>query len=309
MISAGAQSFLGEKLEFPIPGGSSLSVCPSGDHLAVVSRFACMLFVADKENDRWLGPFSAPNGGFFGTQENLDADAKSRRRMPLYTWTQLSNGQEALLLNPVSKRAVALFGQRALETTTSNQIEWQLLDAQTGRLRKFGADAPRNVADKLRAVYLDIRGHTQATESFVSQNDSVTVNLPDMLHGIADFSPQHDRVLYRPTRDDPLVSLNLKTGELIPFPIHKRNKGLGRHMGGSFSPDGEYVLQQTSYGHLDHYAGGFLTLYSKDGKFLEEVANFHDDVPSPVGFHEWLNNNWIVYSTGRELVFRKFVAR
>ena len=79
-------------------------------------------------------------------------------------------------------------------------------------------------------------------------------------------------------------------------------------MSGSFSPDGEYVLVQNSYGHLDHYGGGFLSLFTKDGEFLEEVAEFHDDVGQPVGFHEWLNNDWIVYSTGKELVFRKFVA-
>ncbi len=74
-------------------------------------------------------------------------------------------------------------------------------------------------------------------------------------------------------------------------------------------PDGEYLLAQYGYVHLDHYGGGFLLLFTKDGRFLEEVAEFYDDVGSPVGFHEWLNNNWIVYSTGKELVFRKFIAR
>jgi hypothetical protein len=42
---------------------------------------------------------------------------------------------------------------------------------------------------------------------------------------------------------------------------------------------------------------------------MEEVAEYQKDTGQPVGFHEWLNNNWIVYFTGKELVFRQFVPR
>lgn len=309
-LSAGAQSLLGEKVEFPIPSGSNLTVSPSGNHFAVVSRFECLMFATDEEGTRWLGPFSAPRGGFIGIKEAPESFQVSRRTMPfpICRWTRLPDEKEALVLNPITNRAVALSGNRVLEITTSSEIEWQLLEAETGRIRRSGPDTPKDIAKRIQATYLAIRGPDSATGGFVAKGASRAANLPDAPTGICDFSPQHDRILYRPTRDDPLTSLNLKTGEFIHFPIHRRDRGLSRFSSGSFSPNGEHVLVQYSYGHLDHYGGGFLLLFTEDGKFLEEVAEFHDDVGQPVGFHEWLNNNWIVYSTGKELVFKRFIA-
>lgn len=228
---------------------------------------------------------------------------------PIYRWTRLSDGKEALVLNPLTNRVVVISGNDVKETTTSSEIEWQLLDSETGRLRRAGFDAPRDYANEIQTTYLDIKGRAEARSGFVTRNDSRAANLPDAPFSIADFSPQHNRVLCRPTEDDPLVSLNLETGERIAFPIHERDRALPRDMGGSFSPDGEYVVMQYSYGPDDHYSGGYLQLFTKDGQFVEEVAEFHKDVGQPVGFHEWLNNNWIVYSTGKELVFREFIAR
>ena len=310
-LSASAQSLLGEKLEFPIPSGSGLTVSPSGNYLAIVSRFDCLMFAATDDGDaRWRGPFSAPNGGFIGTRENPESNQESRRTMPfpLYRWTRLPDAREALVLNPITNRAVVLPGNRVLEITTSSEIEWQLLDAETGRLRKFGLDAPRDIADRIQSTYLEIKGPDPATGGFVAQSESRAANLPNAPFSIFDFSPTHDRVLCRPTEDDPLLSLNLQTGERIAFPIHERNRALNEDMSGSFSPDGEYVLMQYSYGPDDHWGGGYLQLFTKDGQFIEEVAEFHKDTFAPVGYHAWLNNNWIVYSTGKELVFRKFVA-
>ena len=311
-LSAGAQSSLGEKLEFPVPGGSGLTVSPSGNYLAVVSGFECLMFAATDDGDaRWRGPFSAPNGGFIGTKENPESIQESRRMMPfpIYRWTRLPDAKEALVLNPSTNRAVVLTGNHVDEITTSSEIEWQPLDTETGRLRKCGFDAPRDYADKIQSTYLEIRGPASPSDGFVTPNDTRAANLPDAPFSIADFSPQHDRVLCRPTEDDPLISLNLQTGDRIAFPIHERDRALPRDMSGSFSPDGEYVLMQYSYGPDDHYAGGYLQLFTKDGQFVEEVAEFHKDVGQPVGFHEWLNNNWIVYSNGKELVFQKFIAR
>ena len=163
-LSAGAQSLLGERVEFPVRNGNSLTVCPKGDHLAVVSAFSCLLFVADEGSGRWLGPFSAPNGGFSGTRANPDFDLAARRKLPLYSWTLLPNGEAALVLNPVTNRAVTLSGNSVLEITTSSEIEWQLLDAQSGRIRKYGADAPRDIAKRIQSAYLEFKGPARATE-------------------------------------------------------------------------------------------------------------------------------------------------
>jgi hypothetical protein len=79
-------------------------------------------------------------------------------------------------------------------------------------------------------------------------------------------------------------------------------------MWGSFSPDGKFVLMQYSYGPDDHYSGGYLQLFTNDGEFVEELAEFPEDAFAPAGAHVWLSNGWLVYSDGKdETVFLKFV--
>ncbi len=163
--------------------------------------------------------------------------------------------------------------------------------------------------DTRMKLYQDIRGRSPSLPGFVSRREIRPELLPETLVGLGDISPQGDRLLCRTTEDALVGILNLHTGVEIPLPIQNdRPRALPDHMSGSFSPDGEYVLMQYGYHPDDHYAGGYLQLFTKDGQFVEEVAEFHKDVAQPTGFHEWLNNNWIVYSTGKELVFRKFVA-
>lgn len=309
-VSSATQSSFTDRKEFPIPIGASLSVAPSGETLAIVTRFSCDLFAVSEDGARWLGPFSAPNGGLFGTQSDPKVNMEARRSLsfPFYTWIELTDGTDALLLDPVSNRSVTTSLNEARETTTPSTVEWELLDRQTRRLRKTGMDVPGDLSDRIQSAYLDIKGSAPATVGFITPSTARTIDLPDVLYGIADFSPSHDRVLCRPREGDPLFSINVHTGERIPFPIHRSDRGLSRFISGSFSPDGEHVLVQFSYGPDGHYGGGFLLLFTKQGRFVEEVTEFHEDVGQPVGFHEWLNNNWIVYSTGKELVFRKFTA-
>ena len=60
------------------------------------------------------------------------------------------------------------------------------------------------------------------------------------------------------------------------------------------------------YGPEDHYGGGYLQLFTKDGEFLEEVATYSKNVGYPQGAHVWLSSNWLVYSDRKDIVFTKF---
>lgn len=300
---------LGEKQVFPLLQSGAFASSPTGQQFAVVSRFTCQLYRFDSASDRWRGPYEADKGGYFGRKEEPDIDQGTRPTVPLFGWTIQPDGIEALVLNPVTNRAVILSGTKFTDLIASSDILTDLYETQTGRLRKTTLDAPPDVASKLQGIYLDIKGRDPAAGGFVSLDGLEQADLPETLEVLWDVSPSHDRVLCRPTESDPLLSLSLLTGERIPFPIRNRPRALNDDMSGSFSPDGEYVLIQYSYGPDDHYSGGYLQLFTKAGEYLEEVAEFSKDVPAPVGFHQWLHNNWIVYSNGKELVFQKFIAK
>ncbi len=298
-----AQSRFGPAVSFELPRGH-LAIAPSTDLVAMIGPLNGVIYSLTEDKSTWEGPYEF-EGGFYGTRNGV----KELKAFASLGWVQEADGIEVYIIEPESKRAAALKDGQIEYVIATTDLVVNHIDDSTGRLLFPHFGMGQEYFDERLDLYQDIRGRSPSQPGFVSRNETRPELLPETIIGLGDISPQGDRLLCR-TREDALPGiLNLRTGEKIPLPIQNdRPRALPGDMGGSFSPDGEYVLMQYSYGPDDHYSGGYLQLFTKDGKFVEEVAEFHKDTFQPVGFHEWLNNNWIVYSTGKELVFRQFTA-
>ncbi len=300
---AGAQSRLGPELQFELPRGQ-VAISPNAEQVAIIGQFDGAIFAISDDGETWLGPFEF-DGGYY-SRVNGETKKKPLSEMG---WVRQDDGGEVYLLDPDTKRAVTVTSGAVQYSETSGKPYAEKIDEATGRLSHPRPGMGREYFEARKSLYNEIRGTSPAQGGFVARREIKPELLPESIVGLADISPSKDRILCRTTEDSLLSILDLHTGGEIALPIQdNRPPALPGRMSGSFSPDGEFVLVQYSYGPDDHYAGGYLQLFDVEGKYVEEVAEFHKDVAHPVGFHEWLSNNWIVYSNGKELVFRKFIG-
>jgi hypothetical protein len=119
-------------------------------------------------------------------------------------------------------------------------------------------------------------------------------------------SPIGDSVLTRLGADGPMVLQSPTTKTVVEFPIQNHPAVASGHDSGTLSPDGKWMLMVYNYDHLDHYSGGYLQLFDSKGDFAFEIAQFSEDASTPAGEAHWLQNNWIVYFDGKNVVFTKF---
>jgi len=258
-----------------LPPNSHVAIAPSEQRLAVVERFRTTVYVL--ESGLWQA-YEAPLG-------YLGSEREPRRPLdwPPFGWTG-PEGAEVFVPNRAAGNALAFQGVGGLRTVAFNGEPEPFHPTRNAELHEPSYERLRDEADR---------------------NSPADAPLPDSICCLTQVSPDGQRVLARVTDKDPLVSLDLRTGATVSFPLMGRPRALPADMSGSFSPDGEYVLVQYSYSPDDHYGGGFLQLFSAEGVFLEEVAAFHEDVPAPVGFHTWLSNGWIIYGDGKSLHFAR----
>lgn len=284
----------GKPTTFPLEPNAKIVPSATGGSVAVTSKFSTEIYNLD--GDDWMGPMRT-EAGYLGSRN----DPVRPGSWPNFGWAYESK-TEMFVVSKEADKAVTITSAGLELIAATASIYDSFLD-EVGRLRMpvIGQEAAFREAAASR--YQELRGRDVSSTGFVS---ATKPDLPESLYAIADFSPRGDRVLGRPSEDDPLLSLNLLTGERTVFAIQKHPGVSPSGMSGSFSLDGAYVIVQFSYGPDDHYAGGFLQLFKSDGTFIEEVAEFSKDAPQPTGFHEWLATNWLVYSTGEEICFRKF---
>ena len=302
-IWACAQTRFGPEITYELPRGH-MAISPSAEQVVIIGPFNGVIFSISEDMLIWEGPYEF-EGGFYSTENGV----RKLKSMSSMGWVHEPDGTEVYIIEPDTKRAATVKNRSIEYRIATGDLLTEYIEQSTGRLLFPRLGMGKEYFDARISLYQDIRGRSASLPGFVSRGEIRSELLPETIVGLGDISPQGDRLLCR-TREDTLLGiLNLHTGTETPLQIQNgRDRALPGDMGGSFSPDGEYVLMQYSYGPDDHYAGGYLQLFTKDGQFVEEVAEFRKDVSQPVGFHEWLNNNWIVYSNGKELIFQKFIA-
>lgn len=307
--SAWAESHFDEKIEFQhFERTPKLTVSPDGRQLALISVWQCWLFKQSGNGERWLGPYETENGGYLGRQEKYVEDRSVRRKLPFFGWTEQPDDSFAFVISTISGESVRFEGDRLVESSAPYTISQEFLDRPTGRRRYSGMDTDYKIVEPLVRNHYKKRldAATRTTGFTSSKIDWERIENP---HGIGDFSPDGIRVLVRLRQEDKLGCLNMATGEVVPLIIgNERPRTLPGHASGSFSPDGQYILMSYNYGHADHYGGGYLQLYTRDGEFIEEAAAVPENAPSGSLYHEWLANNWIVYWDGKKVTFRQFVG-
>lgn len=302
---AQGQIVLKQAQRFPVDPLAHFSLSPSETTVALVSRLDCRLYALDNDGAQWLGPYEGDMGGFAGTRShpdslgNKDSYSIARKKQPVFGWAVERNGDEVLVLDPVSGRTVELRGGAFRETHTAATVSVPTLRPLTGRLdrHQFRFRPSPTVEADLNRRYAELKSKA-ATD--------IGLSLPDELPGVRDFSPDGKRVLLRFPEDEEVVSFDVTSGKKTSYPIqNNRPRGRPDQQQGSFSPTGDYVIMEFEYGSDDNYSGGYYQLFTVDGDYLVEIGQLAEGVPPNTGFHEWLSSDWIIYSTGKEVVFQK----
>ncbi|HPO13132.1 MAG TPA: hypothetical protein PLI09_06770 [Candidatus Hydrogenedentes bacterium] len=293
-----SKAFLGEGQVFSIDGKVCIIPAPNANKVAVVSREECSFFELSADRERWAGPFASGQGLDFHIGDEW----------PPF-WVCGKNGKEFLVLDQQKEVGVCLENGRMISGVLQGTDKPDVCEPETGRLRRplvsFRNKDKEQIQKLLSLLKNNIRNTPpdQKTDTRKKCESAEQANIYELY----DISRKNTSILCRLNSEAPLISLELKSDKRISFPIERHPQVLDSDMHGSYSPNGEWVLIQYSYGPDDHYSGGYLQLFDKDGHYILEIAKFYNDVTAPVGHHFWLYNNWIVYSDGHNLVFRKFL--
>ncbi|HPO15539.1 MAG TPA: hypothetical protein PLI09_19005 [Candidatus Hydrogenedentes bacterium] len=294
------QALFGDKQMFSINRNACIVPAPSANKVAIVTSKECSFFELSEDGEHWEGPFSVEHG------YNMQVGDE----WPPF-WLHEKSGKEVLVLDQRKEVGVCLEKGRIVSGSFHMRDKRDVCEPETGRLcRPLTSFREKDKAQIMKLLSLKKKtiGDIHPEQKKDAEKKYKEID-PENIYALYDLSPKNTSILCRFKSDGPLVSLDLSSGDRITFPIKGRPRVLDSDMYGSYSPDGEWVLMQYSYGPDDHYSGGYLQLFDKYGHFVCEVAQFYDDVPAPVGQHFWLHNNWIVYFDGHDLIFQKFLHK
>lgn len=298
----------------PEPG--SLSVAPNHKQVAVIRRFDCDLYELDEKNYRWLGPYAGNLGGFIGTRANPDnvrpgtPERVERAKLPRFGWTAMPDGSQAFVVNPFFRRAIKLAGGAIQNVPSPPPVVENQFDPVTGKTRLVKPGTYAETEQRYKNLYTRMKAKNAMSRGTTAPGGSIESQVPDEVYGIFSPSPDGIHILcHLQESESPFVCLSTATGERVSYPIQNgRPRALPEDTGGSFSADGKYVLMSYNYGPDDHYDGGYLQLFTREGEFVIEIAEYYHGLFQPTGYHSWLSNGWLVYSNGRELVFQKITV-
>ena len=295
----------------PEPG--ILSVAPNHKQVSVIRRFDCDLYELDEKNDRWLGPYAGNIGGLLGTRANPEVrnpgtpEWAERAKLPSFGWTVMPDGSQAYVASPFHGRAIKLTGGAIQNVPSPSPVVENRFDPVTGQTTRV---RPGKYAERVKwynRLYTRMKAKNAVRNGTTALGGSTESPVPGADYGT--FVPSRDGIhilCHLEESGSPFVCLNTATGDRVSYPIQNgRPRALPRDTRGSFSANGKYVLMSYNYGADDHYSGGYLQLFTLEGQFVMEIAEYYKGLSAPTGYRRWLSNGWLVYSNGRELVFLK----
>jgi len=285
---------------FPLIGSDKLVVAPSEKQVALVAQYQTEIYTLNETTQIWQQ--HKADFGFLGTSSER---WKSGGRWPLFGWT-VTGQREVFVPNVSQGKGVVISGGNIEPVQTDSDIARAQFDAESPKVPGIWTLKPQEQQAFKDEVYPLLT--EQAARLREIKAIRVQKELPGTIHRLLDISADGTRVLCRVTEEEPLTSLNLMTGETTDFPIHDRPRTLPGDGVASYSPDARYVLVQYLYGPDDHYAGGYLQLFTVEGEFVAELAEYSDDVGYPAGFYAWLSNAWLIYGDGKKLNFMKLTV-